>query len=67
MGIVGGLWRLETRVTSSVPFSIPASRRHSVRASQFAGTDPPEVSYLLIIAPLADRSLGAKSDLRPVP
>ena len=27
MGIAGGLWRLETRVTPSVPFSIPASRR----------------------------------------
>src|ERR1035438_3121529 len=27
MGIAGGLWRIETRVTPSVSFSIPARRR----------------------------------------
>ena len=29
MGIAGGLWRVETRVTTSVSFSIPARRWES--------------------------------------
>jgi hypothetical protein len=37
------------------------------RANQIVDSDPPEVGYLLIIATRADRSIGAKSRLAPVP
>ena len=30
-------------------------------------SEPPEVSYLLIIATRSEGSMGTKSDLRPVP
>ena len=37
------------------------------RANRIFETDPPEVGYLLIIGTHADRPMGEKLDLRPIP
>ena len=39
----------------------------AIGARHILESDPPEVSYLLIISTLAEGSSGTKSDLRPTP
>ena len=44
-----------------------AGEAEVTRVNQIVDSDPPEVGYLLINSPPAERSMGEKSDLRPTP